>query len=251
MSGTYDAAMSDTPLEFTNRNLRGARFDSSDLTGAVLRGVDINGAEIDSPWLVEEGGPLIVNGIDVVPYVDAELNRRYPGRELRRAETPEGLREAWAAVETTWASTMARAASLPEGAVEESVAGEWSFSQTLRHLVMATDVWLRKAIQRAEQPYHPVGQPNPFYEAEGYDMSPFSNSTPTFTEVLEARADRQTQVREFIAAVTPELLDETRQNPWAPDRETSVRSCLHTIIEEEWEHHRYAVRDLDALPAGG
>jgi hypothetical protein len=24
-------------------------------------------------------------------------------------------------------------------------------------------------------------------------------------------------------------------------------SCLHTILEEEWEHHRYAVRDLDAI----
>jgi hypothetical protein len=26
-----------------------------------------------------------------------------------------------------------------------------------------------------------------------------------------------------------------------------VRSCLHTILEEEWEHLRYATRDLDAL----
>ena len=24
-------------------------------------------------------------------------------------------------------------------------------------------------------------------------------------------------------------------------------SCLHVILEEEWEHHRYAVRDLDAI----
>jgi hypothetical protein len=28
-----------------------------------------------------------------------------------------------------------------------------------------------------------------------------------------------------------------------------VLSCLRTILEEEWEHHRYAVRDLDALAA--
>jgi hypothetical protein len=248
VSGAYDAAMSDAPLEFKGRNLRGARFDSSDLRGAVMRGVDIAAAEIDSPWLIEEGGPLFVNGVDVVPYVDAELNRRYPGRELRRAETPDGLRDAWAAVEGTWAATMARAAALPEGSVDVSVAGEWSFSQTLRHLVMATDVWLRKAVLRVDQPYHPVGQPNPFYESEGGDMAPFSNPNPTFAEVLEARADRQALVRDFIAAATPELLDEPRTNPWAPEGEETVRSCLHTIIEEEWEHHRYAVRDLDALP---
>jgi hypothetical protein len=24
---------------------------------------------------------------------------------------------------------------------------------------------------------------------------------------------------------------------------------LHVILEEEWEHHRYAVRDLDAIAA--
>ena len=29
----------------------------------------------------------------------------------------------------------------------------------------------------------------------------------------------------------------------------TVRSCLHGILGEEWEHHRYAVRDLDALEA--
>jgi hypothetical protein len=30
----------------------------------------------------------------------------------------------------------------------------------------------------------------------------------------------------------------------------TVRSCLHTILNEEWEHHRYAVRDLEAIEAG-
>ena len=247
MSGTYDAGMSDASKEFSGRNLRGARFDSSDLSGAVMRGVDIAGTEIDSPWLVEEGGPLFVNGIDVVPFVDAELNRRFPGRELRRADTPEGLRDAWAAVEDTWAATTARATELPDGAVDVSVGGEWSFAQTLRHLVMATDVWLRKAVLRVEQPFHPLGLPNPFHEPEGHDMSLFIDRDPTYDEVLVARADRQALVRDFIASVTADDLDEPRANPWAPDRQETVRSCLHTIIEEEWEHHRYAVRDLDAL----
>jgi hypothetical protein len=26
-------------------------------------------------------------------------------------------------------------------------------------------------------------------------------------------------------------------------------SCLHVILEGKWEHHRYAVRDLDAIEA--
>ncbi len=34
-----------------------------------------------------------------------------------------------------------------------------------------------------------------------------------------------------------------------PDHPETVLSCLHVILEEEWEHHRYAVRDLDAIDA--
>lgn len=61
--------------------------------------------EIESPWLLEGDGRLLVNGVNVVPLVDAELNRRFPGRALRDAETPEGLFAAWAALERTWQAT--------------------------------------------------------------------------------------------------------------------------------------------------
>ena len=36
----------------------------------------------------------------------------------------------------------------------------------------------------------------------------------------------------------------TRGHPIYPE---TTRSCLHVILEEEWEHHRFAVRDLDAI----
>ena len=56
-------------------------------------------------------------------------------------------------------------------------------------------------------------------------------------------------VRDFLATVTPDELAATRKNPWAPEYPETTLSCLHTILEEEWEHHRYAVRDLDAIEA--
>jgi hypothetical protein len=61
-----------------------------------MRSVDVDGLDIDSHDLFF--GSLFVNGVDVVPLVDAELNRQFPGRELQKAQTPEGLREAWVAV---------------------------------------------------------------------------------------------------------------------------------------------------------
>jgi hypothetical protein len=234
---------------FVAQDLRGAQFVGCDLSGAVMRGVDVANAEIDSPWLVEDGGSLRVNGVDVVAFVDAELNSRFPGRALRRAGDPSGLRAAWSELERTWAATLQRVAQMPPGTVDVSIDGEWTFSQTLRHLVMAIDTWLGRAIHEKEQPYHPLGQPNDEYETDGYDMSVFSTDLPAFADVLEVRAGRVAMVRDFLATVTEDELTEPRRNPWAPDHPETTLSCLHTILEEEWEHHRYAVRDLDAIAA--
>ncbi len=233
---------------FVDANLRGARFVGSDLSGVVMRGVEMRNAEIDAPWLADDDGSLIVNGVDVVPFVEAELDRRFPGRAERRAGDPEGLRSAWACLERTWAATAERVSAMPDGTVDVSVDGEWSFAQTLRHLVLATDMWLRKAVLRIEQPFHPLGLRDAgSAEDEGLDSSVFATTTPSYAEVLAARADRVAQVRDYLAAVTPDELATTRQNPHDPAYSETTLQCLHVILEEEWEHHRYAVRDLDTL----
>ena len=233
--------------EFRGVNLSGARFVESNLSGVVMRGVDIAGSDIDAPWLFEEGSVLRVNGVDVAPFVDAELNRRFAGRAERRAEDPDGLRAAWAALERAWAATLERAAAMPAGTVDVSVDGEWSFTQTLRHLVLATDVWLGRGIMELEQPFHPLGLRGG--SGGGFDMSVFTTDTPTYAEVLEVRAGHVAMVRDFLAAVTPEGLAAERKNPHNPEYPETVRSCLHVILEEEWEHLRFAVRDLDAIEA--
>jgi hypothetical protein len=235
--------------EFVNADLSGARFVSTDLAGVVMRGVDVSGADIDAPWLADGEGTLRINGVDVIPFVEAELDRRFPGRGDRRAGNPDGLRTAWSALERTWAATVERVAAMPAGAVDISVSGEWSFAQTVRHLVMATDAWLGRAILGIEQPFHPIGQPNAEYETDGNDMSVFTTVTPSYSEVLEARAGRVAMVRDFLGTVTSDELAATRANPWDPEYQETTLSCLHVILKEEWEHHRYAVRDLDTIKA--
>ena len=232
--------------EFVDANLRYARFIGADLSGVVMRGVDVSGAEIDAPWLSEGESFLRVNGVNVIPFVEAELDRRFPGRADRRAGDPDGLRVAWAALERTWSAALERAAAMPAGAVDESVGGEWSFAQTLRHLVLATDMWLRGAVLEIEQPFHPIGQTDSSF---GRDISIFTKVAPSYAEVLEVRTGRVAMVRDFLATVTPDELAATRRNPHAPEHQETVLSCLHVILEEEWEHHRYAVRDLDAIEA--
>jgi hypothetical protein len=65
--------------EFVDADPRGARFVRADLSGVVMRAVDVQGADIDAPWLFDGEGVLRVNGVDVIPFVEAELNRRFPG----------------------------------------------------------------------------------------------------------------------------------------------------------------------------
>ena len=203
--------------EFVDANLRGARLRRADLSGVGMRAVDVRGADIDAPWLFDGESFLRVNGVDVIPLVEAELNRRFPGRADRRATDPDGLRAAWAALERMWAAALVRVAAMPAGTADVSVGSEWSFAQTLRHLVMATDTWLCRAILDIEQPFHPIGQPNVEYETDGNDMSVFATDTPSYADVLEVRAGRVAMVRDFLATVTSDDLAATRKNPWAPE----------------------------------
>ena len=235
--------------EFVDANLREAQFRRADLSGVVMRAVEVRGADIDAPSLCDGESFLRVNGVDVIPLVEAELNRRFPGRAGRRATDPDGLRAAWAALEATWAATLERVAAMPAGTADVAVGGEWSFAQTLRHLVMATDAWLGRAILGNEQPFHPIGQPHAEYETDGEDMSVFATVTPSYADVLGVRAGRVAMVRDFLAAVTSDDLAATRKHPWAPEYPVTILYCLHVILREEWEHHRYAVRDLDVIDA--
>jgi hypothetical protein len=147
--------------DFIRADLRGSRFERVDLSGAQLRAVDLTGAQlrgVDLSGAVMRGvelanvdiyGEIVnvtVNGVDVGPLVDAELNRRYPDRAKMRPAGPAGFGEAWDTPERLWGLTVERARRLPPEPLHESVGGEWSFIETLRHLVFATDAWIRRAI---------------------------------------------------------------------------------------------------------
>ncbi|MAT04049.1 MAG: hypothetical protein CL424_03280 [Acidimicrobiaceae bacterium] len=237
-SGDFEGAT------ISRTSFRGATLRSCDLSGVTMRSVDVGGLDIDSHDLFF--GRLVVNGVDVVPFVEAELNRQFPGRELQSAQTPDGLREGWVAVQAAWAATVAET---PPELVDAHVDDEWSLAETLRHLVLATDAWLRGGILRIEQPFHELGQIFTGAAEMGFDMSIFRTDTPTFEEILEARADRQRRVTDFLATATPELLAEARDNPWGggDDWHPTVGDCVRVILEEEWAHLRYIRRDLALL----
>ena len=231
--------------EFVDADMSGAWFREVDLTGARIRGALLIDADIDG---VIHG--LRVNGVEVAPLVEAELDRRHPERAKLRPTTPDGMRDAWAVVESFWGETMARARGMTEADLHRSVDEEWSFLETVRHLIHVIDLWFARAVQCRPRPYHPIGVAATFVadpQALGLD----AEATPTFDEVAAVRAERMAQVRDYLATVTQDELDRPRTpdpEPWdVMPGARSATDCLHVLLNEEWTHHQFAVRDLDAI----
>jgi DinB superfamily/Pentapeptide repeats (8 copies) len=238
-----------TGARFHNVGLTGARFDLVDLTGVTIRGsalvnVDISG-EIEN---------LRVNGVDVVPLVEAELNRRYPDRVKMRPADADGFREAWDILERLWPQTVERARRLAPELLHEQVDGEWSFIETLRHLVFATDAWVKRALLGEPSPWDPLDLPHD--EMPDQPSVPRDRTArPSLDQVLALRADRMATVRQVLANLTDEQLagqTEPVLEPGYPEPESfPVRRCLQAILSEEWQHRLYAERDLDVLESSG
>jgi len=159
----------------------------------------------------------------------------------------------WDTIEGLWSDTVARAERLSEPAVHERVDGEWSFVETLRHLVLITDAWASRTVLDEPRPYHRLGVTQTAYApadaaALGIDL----DARPSFPEVMKLRADRMTLVRGIVDGLTNTGLERkcTRTPaPGYPEESRSVGDCLGVVMKEECEHHRYAVRDLAVLQA--
>jgi hypothetical protein len=251
--------------DFTHQDLTGSQFDDVYLTGARFHDVDLSNARfslVDMTGVTIRGALLAnvevsgdienlrINGVDVVPLVEAELNRRYPGRAKMRPADAEGFREAWAILERLWPQTVERARRMPPEMLHERVDGEWSFIETLRHLVFATDAWVKRAILGEPSPWHPLDLPHDEMPDEP-SVPRDRDARPSLDEVLALRADRMATVRQVIADLTDERLaamTEPVTEPGYPEPESfPVRRCLQAIVNEEWEHRLYAERDFDGL----
>ena len=132
---------------FHDEDLTGAEFRECDLSRARMVGVVMQDAEIDG--LVTN---LVVNGVEVMSYVEAELDRRHPVRLLIRSDQPDDLREAWRQLRDDWATTTERVRSMPENSEHHGVNGEWSMVETLRHLVFVHDSWFRRCVLGLTEP---------------------------------------------------------------------------------------------------
>jgi uncharacterized damage-inducible protein DinB len=168
--------------------------------------------------------------------------------------TPEAFRTAWADLERLWGETLAKAMKLGEDQLHESVDGEWSFVQTLRHLAYASDLWVFAVVQGVPDPYDPLDLPFDGYARFPNPIPYERDARPPLADVLALRADRVTRVRTFLDGLTQEQIESTvefRSEGWPFDEDFPVGPCLATVVNEEWHHRSFAERDLDILITRG
>jgi DinB superfamily/Pentapeptide repeats (8 copies) len=242
-----------------SEQFRGARFDVADLRGARFTDCDLTGVTIRDGWLVDVSisgylSDVTVNGVEVNGFVGAELDRRHPERvQLREVRTAADFRSMWDTIEGLWAEATERAERLPAEALTEQVNEEWSFAETLRHLVFITDAWASRTVLDEPRPYHPIGLPQSWYPAAdaaalGIDLT----AKPGYADILAARADRMAVMRRIVTGLTDEDLGRLGQRspaPGYPEEARPVAECIAVVMDEEIEHYRFATRDLDVLAA--
>jgi uncharacterized damage-inducible protein DinB len=250
--------------EFGEEDLSGSTFDWTDLSGStfryaslsdvMIRGTDLyrvtmRDVELRDVDISGEIERLVINGVDVTDYVHDELVRRDPVLGRLTPDDPAGFLAAWDELEHLWEETVARARALDPALLDESVEDEWSFIQTLRHLVFASSAWLNRAVLGEPQPFHPLALPwstAPPLPQLGLDL----DARPTLDEVLALRRERQADARGVLEALTDEQLaaEVTPEGEgWPPPRPFEVKRCLSILLNEEYWHRQYAERDLAVL----
>jgi hypothetical protein len=133
------------------------------------------------------------------------------------------------------------------------VDGEWSFVETLRHLVFADDCWITRQYRQTDDAFHPWAVPPtdyPLEERSGLVLD--EDARPTYDEVVAVFRERRRRLRELLADVTDEDLQRPRTAVIAPawgEETHSGAECLRVLLEEYSSHRRYAERDLAALEA--
>lgn len=236
--------------EFEDQDLSESVFWGVQLQRVTFRDADLSGStffhtlwsDVSIDGVIDR---LVVNGVDVTEFVNAH-DRWYPLRTQLEPETADGVRSSWATLRQEWSTLIESAVALGPDALVRSVNGEWCLRDTLRHLVFAIDKWFTWPIL-GDRSLSPAGLPNTGSQGgewPGLDMSAEWNWGEALA-AFESSADRFTA---FVAALDlgqlPESV-EVLENGTVP-----ALMCTHVVLEESFEHLRYALRDLAVIAAG-
>jgi hypothetical protein len=231
--------------EFEDRDLSDSVFWGVDLRKSLFRDANLSHSrffhvsmsEVSVDGVIDK---LVVNGVDVTGFVNSH-DRWYPLRNDLSPADEVGIRSAWTRLVAEWEKLYAYVADLSEEAVTKSVNGEWSLRDTVRHMLFVHDKWFNWPL-RSQRTFIAFGLPNTGSQGgewPGLDLS----SSPSFDEVLAARRAHVSSFGDFVGKLSLRDLPETTEILENGSVPTLI--CFHAILEEEFEHLRYAWRDIE------
>ena len=196
-------------------------------------------------WVADEharspdAGFIEVAGVRVGPPVTEAQAEQLDAAGLL-VDTPAGFRDAWLRTRRMWAGTIEDARTTPE-LLGEQASGEWSFIETLRHLLFVTDGWITRGVAGRED-FHPLGIPPHFLADAPLPLD--RDAQPSLKEVLDAREERFA----IVTNTLDQLADADMSKALHPPIDGfTVLGALQVVLFEELAHHHFATRDLAKL----
>ncbi len=171
------------------------------IRGAWLQRVEIDGYIDD----------VMINGVDVGPLIEAELDRRDPDRMLVRPTDADGFPARLGVVVRRWDTAVQRARALPEGPAARA---------RRRRVVLHRDPATPRLRHRRLGVAAVLGDPAP-YPALGLAHSEMPDDTPavphdadarpSVDEILAVRSERMATVERVLRELTDERLERMTQ----------------------------------------
>jgi hypothetical protein len=156
-----------------------------------------------------------------------------------------------AVIDRLVANLVVNGVEVPEGSGHVRVGGEWSAVETLRHLVFVHDSWFRRCCLGSAEAFSPIGlAPDyvPHQAEQGVDRA----ASLSLHDLLAVRDAQGAELERWLSAMSAGELSAPAPVPagqgWPPyARGKPVLECLHVVLNEEWAHHSFCVRDIDLL----
>ena len=165
-------------------------------------------------------------------------------REGLLADDVAGLQRVWARLVSEWHGEVDAALAHPgESRLDQRVNGEWSFIETLRHLIFVTDGWIGGGVCGSAE-RHPLGLP-PHFITNGAELGLELDARPDLDAVLAVRKDRQESVAASLVSIGE--LDAACEGDLAG---FTRRGAFQVVVAEERFHLGFARRDLALLRGG-
>lgn len=233
---------------FSNTGLNNSVFKCSNLENAVITDTFLRNMKIS--FCLYDG--LTIDGIEVLPLVEAEKDRLDPERIRLRIINPfdpDEVKKVVHHLDEVRDGFYAFLRPTPHEQLIKKPKGidRWSALEHVRHLVFAEDLYLNHRLLNNNIPYNPIGMIPDFLKNDPSFNKVGSKPTEDLEEVLSAWSRIHDEMKKYTNNITPELLkSELDMNPGSPEKVT-VGYILQMLPPHDLLHIRMAEKAIEEV----